>query len=567
MVKQRTLRTGVDSRRHLQLPRPLIPMTRAVTRKRVPGDIQRVVVIGAGLSGLAAACRLRASGLEVTLVEAADAVGGRCRTETLESKHGSFEADTGATVLTMPSLVESMVHSLGQHMPESWKPQRLSPAYHAQFASGRQINVYGDSARMCSEISRFAREKFADEGGSAVAQRERALISGYERHRSWSQEMFTASYENFLAADFDSLIDLIATPASSSDLLRLLGLGAFGRLGPSTRRHLGDEELEKLFTFQALYAGESPASALAVYSVISHMDTAMGVYYPQHSIGEAAEVMADALRAAGAKVRLNTPVKSLQISGDRILGVELEDGEYLAADAIVATPDLPIIDKLAGKRQRTKRARPLPVRWSPSAIVIHGTVPSEVAQGWEAQFHHTISFGEEWEQIFKEITAVKGKGQLMSDPSLLITRPAVSAPSRRRTSKEGVVYEPISILAPTPNLHSAAIDWPRITDRYVAELLTEMENRGWEGLSEHLSIGRVDTPATWERKHGYGAGTPFSLAHSLFQTGPFRPRNTRAYGLENLVLAGSGTTPGVGVPTVLLSGALAARRITGGGVR
>lgn len=567
MAKQRSLRTGVDARRHLQLPRPLVPMTRATSRKRIPGEINRVVVIGAGLSGLAAACKLRGSGLDVVVVEAADGVGGRCRTETLQSAHGTFEADTGATVLTMPTLVESMVSALGQRMPESWKPRRLAPAYHAQFASGRHIDVFADEARMRREIARFAREKFANEGEQTVTERGRALIAGYERHRSWSQELFTAAYENFLAADFDSPLDLISTPASSSDLLRLLGLGAFGRLGAATRKQLHDDELERLFTFQALYAGESPATALAVYSVISHMDTNMGVYYPQHSIGEAAEVMAQALRTAGADVRLNCAVTGLRTSGDRIVGVDLVDGEHLAADAVIATPDLPIIEKLAQGRKRTKRSRVLPLRWSPSAVVIHATVPTAVADTWKAQSHHTISFGEAWEQTFKEITAGTGKGKLMTDPSLLITRPAVSAPIRRCTTAEGERYEPISILAPAPNLGSAPIDWERMQPRYVAELLRELENRGWHGLAGNLQIARVDTPATWQSDYGFGHGTPFSLAHSLFQTGPFRPRNTRAFGLENLVLAGSGTTPGVGVPTVLLSGALAARRVTGGGVR
>lgn len=560
MAKQRTLRTGSEARRHLSLPRPLVPMTRAVTRKRVPGEIHRVVVIGAGLSGLAAAARLRASGLEVTVVEAEDQVGGRCRTETLTSEHGTFEADTGATVLTMPSLVEAMVHALGQRMPDTWKPTRLAPAYHAQFASGRSINVYADETRMEKEIHRFATEKFGTEHHAS------RLVEGYRQHRAWSQEMFTASYDNFLAADFDSPLDLIASPASTSDLMRLLSLGAFGSLAKHTRSQIDDDELERLFTFQALYAGESPASARAVYSVISHMDTGMGVYYPRHSISEAAEAIAVALKNAGADLRLGTAVTGLKISGGRIVGVDTDKGDALSADAVIATVDLPVLQKLMGDTPRTTR-RPLPLRWSPSAVVIHGTVPTTVTERFSTRAHHTISFGEAWEQTFAEITARKGKGSIMSDPSLLVTRPAVSAPSRIISDANGETYEPISVLAPTPNLESADIDWDSVGPCYVSELLAELEARGFTGIKESLSIARVETPRTWQASYGYGEGSPFALAHSLFQTGPFRPRNMNAYGLKNLVLAGSGTTPGVGVPTVLLSGALAARRITGGGVR
>ncbi|MBF4553820.1 phytoene desaturase family protein [Corynebacterium suicordis] len=570
-------------RRHLRLPRPLVPMTRATKRKRYAEKSQHIVVVGAGLSGLAAAARLRASGLQVTVLEAADHVGGRCATEILRSSHGEFAADTGATVLTMPQLVESAVHALGQHMPETWKLNKLSPAYHAQFASGRSIDLYSDRARMSQAIADFAAEKFpADQTGAALR-----LTEGFRSYRDWSQEMFAASFENFVAADFDSLVDLVSTPAAANDLLRLTGLGAFGSLSKAIRSHIDDDELSRLFTFQALYAGQAPAAARAVYSVIGHMDTGMGVYYPQHSIGEAAEAIAGALQKAGAQVRLNCAVEDFHMdsAGTQITGVRLADGEVIPADAVICTTDLAVLDEmmqrsLQGKTGRTMRTarramqrstrranRPLPLRWSPSAVVIHGTVPTDVSEHFASSAHHTLSFGEAWEDTFTELTARKGRGRIMSDPSFLITRPARTAPSRIIRDAAGATYEPISILAPVPNLASAPIEWNLIQNPYVEEILNTLEQRGFSQLSSSLAIARVDTPATWHSEHGYGEGTPFSVAHSFSQTGPFRPRNTGAYGVDNLVLAGCGTTPGVGVPTVLVSGALAARRITGGGVR
>lgn len=563
------------TRRHLKLPRPLIPMTRAITRRKVSGDIRRVVVVGAGLAGLTAAARLRASGLDVTLVEASEGVGGRCRTETLTSAHGEFQADTGATVLTMPSLIEASVHALGQRMPESWKPRKLAPAYTAEFASGRRLEVYSDEARMSAEIAEFARAKAQKNNESDADARAEELVEGYRQHRAWAQNMFDAAYENFLAADFDSLLDLVSTPAATSDLLRLLNMGAFGSLQKETRAFIDDEELDRLFTFQALYAGTAPKSARAVYSVISHMDTGMGVFYPQHSISEAAEVLADALRGSGVEVRLGTRIRGFeQDQGTRrITGVQLDSGETLPADAVISTVDLAVMDRLIapgahGSGEASVQKSPSAQRrWSPSAVVVHGSIPTDVSERFASQSHHTLSFGEAWDQTFAEITAPQGKGRLMSDPSLLITRPAMSAPGRRFRGADGQEYEPISILAPAPNLSSAPIAWDKLQDRYVRELLQTLEARGFADLQEQLAIARVETPATWQQVHGFGEGTPFSLAHTFKQTGPFRTRNFPAYGIENLVLAGAGTTPGVGVPTVILSGALAARRITGGGVR
>ena len=176
-----------------------------------------------------------------------------------------------------------------------------------------------------------------------------------------------------------------------------------------------------------------------------------------------------------------------------------------------------------------------------------------------------MSFGAAWESTFRELTS-RSNARVMSDPSVLITRPAISSPARRIQSHSGEEVEPVSILAPTPNLHSAAIDWDRLAHRYTEELLITLEDRGFKGMGSDLAVARVDTPNSWARQ-GHGAGTPFALAHSFGQTGPFRPRNLGPYAPENVVLAGSFTTPGVGVPTAMLSGALAARRITGGGVR
>jgi phytoene desaturase len=148
----------------------------------------------------------------------------------------------------------------------------------------------------------------------------------------------------------------------------------------------------------------------------------------------------------------------------------------------------------------------------------------------------------------------------MGDPSLLLTRPALSDHGLYLT-RGTTRYEPFSLLAPCPNLDSAPLDWSRLGPSYLRELLGVLERRGYHGIAEHFTVDRLDTPATW-RDQGMLAGTPFSAAHLFRQTGPFRTRNL-APGKENVVLAGCGTTPGVGVPTALLSGKLAAQRVVG----
>ena len=118
----------------------------------------------------------------------------------------------------------------------------------------------------------------------------------------------------------------------------------------------------------------------------------------------------------------------------------------------------------------------------------------------------------------------------------------------------------VSVLAPVPNLTRGRLDWDRIGPRYAEELVHVVASRS--GLRAHTAdILHVVTPADW-RRQGLLAGSPFSLAHTFAQTGPFRPANLPRM-TDNVVLAGCGTVPGVGVPTALLSGRLAADRVTG----
>ena len=144
-------------------------------------------------------------------------------------------------------------------------------------------------------------------------------------------------------------------------------------------------------------------------------------------------------------------------------------------------------------------------------------------------------------------------GRLMSDPSFLVTSPTQSDPSLAPAGRSSY-----SVLFPTPNL-DAPIDWATAAAPYRDRVIATLESRGWPGFGDGIEVEHVTTPLDWAAR-GMERGTPFAAAHTFGQTGPFRPRNRWG---ENVVFAGSGTHPGVGVPMVLISGRLAAERIVG----
>jgi phytoene desaturase len=143
----------------------------------------------------------------------------------------------------------------------------------------------------------------------------------------------------------------------------------------------------------------------------------------------------------------------------------------------------------------------------------------------------------------------------MGDPSLLVTRPTAGDAGLAPAGRD-LLY----ILAPAPNTAVGKVDWATAGSAYADRMLQTAADR-LPGLGADSELLHVVDPADWERQ-GMAAGTPFALAHTFGQTGPFRPANT-VRGIDNVVLAGSSTVPGVGVPTALLSGRLAADRITG----
>ncbi|MEU9233959.1 phytoene desaturase family protein [Streptomyces subrutilus] len=490
--------------------------------RTVTGRTDHVVVVGAGLAGLSAALHLLGAGRRVTLVERDPLPGGRAGL----IERGGHRFDTGPTVLTMPHLLEEAFAAVGQTMSERLTLHPLHPAYRARFADGSGLDVHTGAEAMEAEIERFA-------GGREAA--------GYRRLRHWLHELYQAQMGRFIDTNFDSPFSLL-----HPDLARLAALGGFGRLQPKIGRFLADERLQRVFSFQALYAGVPPARALAAYAVIAYMDTVAGVYFPEGGMHAVPTALSAAAADAGAALLHGHQVTRLERTCDRITAV-VTDRQRIPCDAVVLTPDLPVAYRLLGARPR----RPLALRYSPSAVVLHAGTD----RTWPELAHHTISFGAAWKQTFHELTR---SGRLMSDPSLLITRPTATDPGLAPPGKH-THY----VLAPCPNtsIGPSAAAWTELGPRYRDSLLRELERRGLTGFEEAMDTEVLVTPADWTAD-GHGAGTPFSVSHTFPQTGPFRPRNLPR-GTANAVLAGCGTTPGVGIPTVLISGRLAAARITG----
>jgi phytoene desaturase len=489
--------------------------------KKVTGPTDHVVIVGAGLGGLSAALRLAGAGRKVTVVERESVPGGR---NGLLQKDG-YAFDTGPSVLTMPDLIQDCFSCVGEDMKDWLELLPLKPLYRAFYHDGTSLDVHAETGRMQEEIRTVIG---ADEA------------AGYGRYVDFVTKLYKYEMNDFIDRNIDSPLNLL-TP----NLARLIALGGFKRLAPKVSEFLKDPRTQKVYSFQAMYAGVSPQQALAIYAVIAYMDSVNGVFFPKGGMHAVPRALAGAATKHGVEFKYNTTVTSVEHSNGRASAVITEDGQRIECDAVILNPDLPIAYReLLGKTPRQVKR----LNYSPScATLLIGSNKS-----YDHLAHHNIHFGESWDGVFEELI---NKKVLMSDPSLLVTVPTYDDKDLAPAGKSSYY-----ILFPTPNL-TADIDWKVQGPKYRDQMIKTMEERGYTGFGDSIEVEHMTTPLDWQEQ-GMEAGAPFAAAHTFFQTGPFRSKNM-AQGFENVVFAGSGTQPGVGVPMVLISGRLAAERIVG----
>ena len=480
-----------------------------------------VVVVGAGLGGLSAACHLAGRGHEVLVLEREDGPGGRAGVFEAEG----YRIDSGPTVLTMTDILGDVFRAAGADMADHLRLSPVDPMYRACFADGSVLHVRHGRGPMTEEIRAVCGPKEA---------------AAFGRFCDWLTDLYHVELPNFIDRNFDGPLSMLSP---FKPLVGLVRLGGLRRLAKVVGSYFDDPRLHRIFSFQSLYAGLSPFEALAAYGIITYMDTVAGVFFPEGGLHSVPLGLARAAEKAGVTFRYGATVERVERSGGRVTGVRLENGDRVAAEAVVLNPDLPV-----AYRELLPDVRPPRVvrrgRYSPSCVLwlagVKGTMPAEAA-------HHNIHFGAQWKEAFE---ALLETGQRMPDPSILVTSASHSDPALAPAGRS-TLY----VLEPTPNL-DGHIDWGRERDRVRDSLV---ERVGSLGYPVDIEVERFLDPQDWERM-GMEKGTPFALAHKFFQTGPFRAGNVDK-AVPGVVFVGSATVPGVGVPMVLLSGRLAADRV------
>jgi phytoene desaturase len=487
----------------------------------------KVVVIGAGMGGLATALRLRQLGFEVTVLEKQPIAGGR---SSLIQEAG-FRVDTGPTILVMKETFSEMYRSIGEDFEQRLSLIRLDPNYRIYFHDGEQLDLYSNVERLTAEVERIA-------PGSA---------EGLQRFLQEGARKYSLGMD-FVDRNFDRLTEL-ANPTAG---LRLLQTSAHQNLYRQVARFFnGNDKLTKAFSFHSMFLGLSPFEALAMYSLITYADLALGMWYPRGGIYSIVEDLLALAEQRGVVVRTSAPVAQICVENGKATGVMLASGERISADLVVSNADLPytytqLIDP--HHRREYSDARLNRMQYACSGYLLY----LGVDRTYDHLRHQALYFSDDYRSNLDAIFKTK---TMPGDPSFHLNAPTVTDPSLAPAG-HSLLY----VLAPMPNLE-AGLDWRQAAPALREKLLDRLEEIVDPDLRRHIVWERQYLPTDFQADYNATLGTAFgSLSQGFFQSAYFRPHN-KSRDIANLYFVGQGTYPGIGMPMVMISSKLVAERI------
>ncbi len=486
---------------------------------------RRVIVIGAGPGGLAAALQLNHAGADVTLLEARSEVGGRCST----IRANGFTFDTGPTFYLYPRILKEIFESIGRKIEDEIPMKRIDPQYRISFGAGGHLDGTPNLQAMDSQI-----RALSPEDAGAVFRYIQANRVKLDRFRP------------ILESPFNSFLDLLRPSLAAA----APHLKPWRSLGHDLERYFKDPRLVIAFSFQAKYLGMSPFRCPSLFSILSFLEYEFGIYHPYGGCGRVSERMAEIGVENGCELRTNEPVVKLHFRGRRVTAVETEQGVY-EADAVVINADFAhAMRQLVPNelRRRWTDERIEKKRFSCSTYMMYLGVEGAFPE----QMHHTIHISKDYAKNLYEIEQSK---VLPTDPSIYVHNPSVTDPSMAPAGKSSLY-----VLVPVPHLNPNTPWDTQQRDFYREVTLRKLEEFGFDGIRDRIEYEKIVTPADWRDSFYVYRGATFNLAHNLKQMLHRRPHN-KFEDLEGVYLVGGGTHPGSGLPVIYESSRITCKQL------
>ncbi len=498
--------------------------------------MSRIVVIGAGVGGMVAAARLAKQGHEVSIYEASDRVGGKCRTEWI----GGYAFDTGPSLLTLPAVYKDFFLKTGPRFERVLTSTAINPSFTYNFADGKCVDFVNlDLPKTCTAIDAALG---VDAGSAWHALMQRAEV------------MWDISRVPFVQSELPSIWSLI----KRRDLIRGIGqIAPYKSLRKVSLEYTEDPHIQKIIDRYATYTGSDPRQAPAALLTIAFVEASFGAWHLSGGIGQLSVALEERCRLLKVDIHLNSPVARINASAHCVTGITLANGETVSADLIVANADAEIVyNQLLAPSVRQARPERRKLKHREKSLagfsLLLGLDNSKVTEATPAINHHSIYFPENYDAEFDEIFS---KHIPVTDPTIYICSPRDPLMVKRAGTESWTVL----VNAP-PHDPEAGWDWSKGGAEYAQKIISKLDALGLR-VSERLDVMEFRTPLDLQNATNAPGGSIYGASSNGAMAAFSRAKNRSP--VQGLYCVGGSAHPGGGLPLVGISAELVADAIGG----
>ena len=487
--------------------------------------MSEIIIIGAGLGGLSAACRLAKAGFSVTVLEKNETIGGKVNLVEADG----YKFDTGASLLTMRHVLQDIFEFAGRELKDYLDIIPLEPICRYFWSDGTIFDASTDLTKTAAEIAKL-------EPNDAL---------NFHKYLKDAKQKYEIAEKTFLSHSLNDLPKFLR-PKYLKDLLAISSLKT---LDKHNKSYFGSPKLRQLFNRFATYNGSSPFETPATFALIPFVEFGLGAWYVKGGMYEIPRSLAKLAQELGVTIYTESEVEKIEIENGKAVGVRV-GGESFGCDFVIANSDaIETYRNLIDKRERKSFSDKKLNKIEPSCsgfVLLLGT-----KKQFPSLVHHNIFFSDDYKAEFDSIFKQK---RPPTNPTIY-----VCAASKTDETQAPQNCENLFVLVNAPYT-SDKTDWQTEAKSYRDLIIKKLEQVGLEDLENSIEFEQIITPEDFEQKYAANRGSIYGVSSNGIFSAFLRPPN-KSKDIENLYFVGGATHPGGGIPLVLLSGKMASELI------
>lgn len=459
----------------------------------------------------------------MTIIEKHSRPGGRLNRLEMEG----FTFDVGPSFMSMSYELDELFSSVGVKSPV--KLQELDPLYQVYFeGNNKPYRIWKDLKKL--------EEEFKGVEPNLAAKAEKYLKRAGEFFHDTEDKVVKANFNNKL----EYILKLTGVPLKHLPYL-------FRSMWKEVENNFESEEIKVIFSLVAFFLGSTPFETPAIYSLLNYTEMRHDGYWKvEGGMYKLVEEIDKLLRQKHVKYVFNKEIVRVNREGNKIVSVADKDGNLYMADLFISNSDAAFFrGKVLGRKEFDEKKLDS-MDWTLAPFTIYLGVKGKI----ENLAHHNYFLGSNF----------RGYADTIFTSSISPQKPYyyvnVSSKSYAECAPEGC--ENVFILCPVPDMRFKK-DWSD-KEELADNIISDLSNRTGFDLKSNTLVKQIYSPVEWAEMFNLYKGSGLGLAHGMNQVGAFRPKN-KDEEFSNLYYVGASTTPGTGLPMVIISSKLVTERI------